>query len=76
VFNLKRKKGPYKTEIVAVRLPPRFKRILEQLAYNEGLDLSAWMRNLIIKELKSRGIIKDTTITAPALEGFLETGEI
>ena len=69
-----RKKSPYKTEVVAVRLAPRIKRILEQLAYNEGLDLSAWMRNLIIKELKSRGVIRETAITAPpGLEDLLET---
>jgi hypothetical protein len=59
-----------RSEVVAVRIQPRFKRILEQLAYNEGLDLSAWMRNLIIKELKDRGVMRETAITAPALEGL------
>jgi hypothetical protein len=53
-----------KTEVVAVRLVPGFKQVLEQLAQNEGLDLSAWMRNLIIKELKLRGIIKDSELTS------------
>jgi len=67
---LSKKKSPYKTDIVAVRLPPRFKRIMEQLAYNEGLDVSAWMRTLIIKELRDRGVIRETAITAPALEGL------
>jgi len=56
----RRKRTRFKTETIAVRVVPRFKRILEQLAMNEGLDLSAWMRNLILKELKSRGIIKET----------------
>jgi hypothetical protein len=69
VCNVTRK--PFKTEVVAVRLVPGFKRVLEQLAQNEGLDLSAWMRNLIIKELKARGIIKDSGMATFAMEGFL-----
>lgn len=60
-----------KTEIVAVRLVPGFKRILEQLAQNEGLDVSAWMRNLILKELKARGIISETAPTAATFEEAL-----
>jgi hypothetical protein len=69
VFNLKRK--PLKTEVVAFRLTPSFKRVLEQLAANEGLDLSAWMRNLIIKELKSRGIIKESAAVGLTFEEML-----
>jgi hypothetical protein len=69
VFNLKRRS--FKTEVVAVRLVPGFKRMLEQLAANEGLDLSAWMRNLILKELKSRGIIKESTAIGLAFEEML-----
>lgn len=61
-----------KTEVVAVRLMPGFKRVLEQLARNEGLDLSAWMRNLIIKELKVKGIIRDSASTFGTVEGTLE----
>jgi hypothetical protein len=69
VFNVTRRS--FKTEVVAVRLVPGFKRVLEQLAQNEGLDLSAWMRNLIIKELKARGIIKDSGMATFTMEGFL-----
>ncbi|GEM_PF-2685113 len=61
-----------KTEVVAVRLMPGFKRILEQLARNEGLDLSAWMRNLIIKELKVKGIIRESSSSVGAVEGTFE----
>jgi len=73
----RRKKGTYKTEVVAVRLTPRFKQILEQLAISEDLDLSAWIRNLIIKELKSRGVLPEISLTAPAFERFkgLEEGK-
>jgi len=60
-----------KTEIVAFRLVPRFKRMLEQLALNEGLDLSAWMRNLVLKELKRRGMIRELPAVGPAFEEAL-----
>ncbi|MCX8150019.1 MAG: hypothetical protein N3D85_00715 [Candidatus Bathyarchaeota archaeon] len=69
-YKLRRRR--LKTEVVAVRLMPGFKRILEQLARNEGLDLSAWMRNLIIKELKVKGIIRDSASAFGAVEGTLE----
>jgi len=64
---------PRKTEVVAVRLTRSFKRTIEQLAANEGLDLSAWMRNLILKELKSRGVIKETGAVGLTLEEMLLT---
>ena len=71
-----RKKAPHKTEVVAVRLTPQLKRILEQLAYKEGLDLSAWIRNLLIKELKSRGILPEIAITVPpGLERLMKADE-
>jgi len=66
-----KRRGLFKTEVVAVRLIPSFKRMLEQLAANEGLDLSAWLRNLILKELKSRGIIKESTAIGLAFEEML-----
>jgi len=66
-----RKRSPYKDAIVCVRFPARFKRIMEQLAYNEGLDLSAWLRNLVIKELKTRGVLSETFNTQ-SLEAELE----
>lgn len=69
-YKLRRRR--LKTEVVAVRLMPGFKRVLEQLARNEGLDLSAWMRNLIIKELKVKGIIRDSASALGAVEGALE----
>lgn len=65
-----------KTETIAVRVMPHFKRIVEQLALSEGLDLSAWMRNLILKELKNRGIIKESTGAGLLLEEtFMERAE-
>jgi len=65
------KKSPYKNAIVSVRFPERFKRIMEQIAYNDGLDLSAWIRFLIISELKRRGALPETFSTH-SLEEALE----
>ncbi|MEM1718762.1 MAG: hypothetical protein QW794_03810 [Thermosphaera sp.] len=63
-----------KTETIAVRIAPRFKRILEQLAISEGLDLSSWMRNLILKELKARGLVKEAEVVG-AVEEMLSEAE-
>ena len=65
------KKGPYKNAIVSVRFPERFKRMMEQVAYSDGLDLSAWIRNLVISELKRRGVLQET-FSAHSLETALE----
>jgi hypothetical protein len=65
------KKSPYKDAIVCVRFPVQFKRIMEQLAYNEGMDISTWLRNLVVAELKRRGIISETTGTI-SFEAMLE----
>jgi len=61
----------YKDAVIHVRFPRRFKRIMEQIALNEGLDLSAWLRNLVIAELKRRGVISETFSTQ-GLESALE----
>jgi hypothetical protein len=65
------KKSPYKNAIVCVRFPVQFKRIMEQLAYNEGMDISTWLRNLVVAELKRRGIISETMGTI-SFEAMLE----
>ncbi len=71
------KKSLYKDAIISVRFPVQFKRIMEQLAYNEGLDLSAWLRNLVIAELKRRGILSETlgTYSLEAMLGKLGENE-
>jgi hypothetical protein len=66
-----RKKGPYKDVVVSVRFPERIKRMMEQVAYSEGLDLSAWVRNLVIAELKRRGVLPEA-VSAYGLEAAIE----
>ena len=65
------KRSPYKNAIVCVRFPVQFKRVMEQLAYNEGMDVSTWLRNLVVAELKRRGIISETLGTM-SFEAMLE----
>ena len=66
-----RKKGLYKDVVVSVRFPERIKRMMEQVAYSEGLDLSAWVRNLVIAELKRRGVLPEA-VSAYGLEAAIE----
>lgn len=52
-----RKSGDKKSDVVATRLTPSLKRIVEKEAHSEGVDTSEWIRNLIIQELKRRGVL-------------------
>jgi len=52
---VKRGKSGRKTELLSVRVTPRIKEIVAQVAHSEGLDVSEWLRNLIVVELKRRG---------------------
>lgn len=44
-----------KTEIIATRVTSQIKDIIESEARREGLDISEWLRNLVIEELRKRG---------------------
>jgi len=46
-----------KKDILNVRISPRIKRLIEQVAFSEGLAASEWVRNLIINELRKRGVM-------------------
>ena len=70
-----RKKNPHKNAIVSVRFPERFKRLMEQIAYNDGLDLSAWIRNLVISELKRRGALPEAFSVHGLEEALGKLGE-
>jgi hypothetical protein len=41
-----------KTVLLATRVTPKIKAIVEQMAIREGLSVSEWLRNLIVMELK------------------------
>ncbi len=46
------KTGTPKTVLLATRVTPRIRDIVVSMAVREGLNVSEWMRNLIIMELK------------------------
>jgi predicted HicB family RNase H-like nuclease len=53
---------------LSVRVTPRLREIVVQVAHSEGLDVSEWLRNVIIEELKKRGALP-TTLTVPLIMG-------
>ncbi len=54
-----RKKGEQKSELVATRLTPPLKKAVEREARREGRDVSEWIRNLLIEELRERGSLPE-----------------
>jgi len=47
-----------KKETLNIRISPRIKRLIEQVALSEGLAASEWVRILIINELRKRGVLR------------------
>jgi hypothetical protein len=41
-----------KSVLVATRVTPKIKEVVEGMAVREGLSVSEWLRNLIVLELK------------------------
>lgn len=54
-----KKKGDQKSELVATRLTPALKKAVEREARREGRDVSEWIRNLLIEELRDRNSLPD-----------------
>jgi hypothetical protein len=52
------KNSDNKSELLATRVTPRLKDIIVHEARAEGLDVSEWMRNVLIDELKRRGALR------------------
>jgi len=50
-------KSNRKTTQLSVRVTPRIKEIVVQVANNEGLDVSEWLRSLIVAELRRRNAL-------------------
>jgi hypothetical protein len=59
-----RVKSP-KSTIIALRLNPRIAELVSQVASNDGMNVSEWIRTLIVEELKRRGLLPMAT---PSLE--------
>jgi hypothetical protein len=47
-----------KTSLMCTRVTPYIKEVIEQQASREGLTSSEWIRNLIIRELKSENLLQ------------------
>jgi len=49
-----------KTELLTTRVTPHVKSIIVQITQREGLDVSEWLRNLVVIELRKRGEFQKT----------------
>ena len=61
------KSGTPKNVLLATRVTPRIRDIVVQMAQREGLNVSEWLRNLIISELK-RNEVLPAVLRAPNLK--------
>jgi hypothetical protein len=52
------KNSDLKSALLVTRVTPRVRDIIEREARAEGLDVSEWIRNLIIQELKRREVLR------------------
>ncbi|RLI24012.1 hypothetical protein DRO58_07965 [Candidatus Bathyarchaeota archaeon] len=52
-----------KDTTIAFRVTPRIGELVAQVASSEGLNTSEWLRNLVIAELKRRGLLPMTTLS-------------
>jgi len=68
------KSGTPKNVLLATRVTPRIRDIVVQMAQREGLNVSEWLRNLIISELK-RNEVLPTVLRAPNLKLELDSDE-
>jgi len=59
-----RVKSP-KNATVAFKAEPRIAGLVSQAASSEGMNVSEWIRTLMVEELKRRGLLPTTT---PPLE--------
>ena len=66
-----RKTGTPKNVLLATRVTPRIRDIVVQMAQREGLNVSEWLRVLIINELKRNAALPNV-IRAPNVRLELE----
>ena len=66
--------GTPKNMLLATRVTPRIRDIVVQMAQREGLNVSEWMRNLIIMELK-RAEALPNVLRAPNIRMELDDDE-
>jgi len=68
------KSGTPKNVLLATRVTPRIRDIVVQMSQREGLNVSEWLRNLIINELKRNEALPNV-IRAPNLKLELDEDE-
>jgi len=68
------KSGTPKNVLLATRVTPRIRDIVVQMSQREGLNVSEWLRNLIIGELKRNEALPNV-IRAPNLKLEFEEDE-
>jgi hypothetical protein len=71
---LPQKSGTPKNVLLATRVTPRIRDIVVQMSQREGLNVSEWLRNLIINELKRNEVLPNV-IRAPNLKLEFEEDE-
>jgi hypothetical protein len=52
-----RSSGNSKDVLLATRVTPKISENVRQLSYREGLNVSEWIRNLIVTELKQNNAL-------------------
>ena len=73
-IEMPQKTGVPKNMLLATRVTPRIRDIVVQMAQREGLNVSEWMRNLIIMELK-RAEALPNVLRAPIIRMELDNDE-
>ena len=68
------KTRPPKNMLLATRITPRIRDSVVQMAQREGLNVSEWLRNLIIMELK-RADVLPSAFNGPNLRMELNDNE-
>jgi hypothetical protein len=55
---MRQKTRPPKNMLLATRITPKVRDSVVQLAQGEGLNVSEWLRNVIIMELKRADVLQ------------------
>ena len=58
--------GEHKDQMTTTVLPVHIKSLARQVAESQDYKLSGWIRHLIMKDLRERGLIEDSDVMANA----------
>ena len=57
--------GEKKIRLITTRLAPSIEKIVQGEARREGMDVSEWVRNIIVQELRGRGVLSHKITLGP-----------